>query len=159
MNRAEIESLSGKELVALHNKLTGEDVKRFASHAAGVKRVLAAYNAQGEAVTAKPAKAPAKPAPKPESKLAPAAQPAATAPAVATPTVETPAPAAGSKAPRPGSKRERLLVELRKPTGLTLEQMATMFEWKPNDCRDALRLLRVRNGVNLRKDDDGCWKA
>ncbi|HEX8340344.1 MAG TPA: hypothetical protein VF624_05495 [Tepidisphaeraceae bacterium] len=153
MNRNEIESLSGKELVATYNRLTGEDVKRFANHATGVKRVLAAYKAQGE----KPA---AKPAPKPESKPAPETQPAAAPkPAAAAPAVETPAPAAGNKAPRPGSKRAELLEALRGPAGITIEQMIERFGWKKQDCADALRLLKVKNGAAVVRGEDGVLRA
>ncbi len=150
MDRIEIESLSGKELVATFNRLTGEAVKKFANHATGVRRVLAALDkAQAE----KPA---VEAAPEPKSKPAAATKATAAPPPVeAAPAVETPATVADDKAPRPGSKRERLLVELRKPAGLTLEQMAAMFEWKPNDCRDALRLLRTKNGINAIKSENG----
>jgi hypothetical protein len=37
--------------------------------------------------------------------------------------------------------------------------MAAMFEWKPNDCRDALRLLRTKNGVAAARGEDGVWRV
>jgi hypothetical protein len=37
--------------------------------------------------------------------------------------------------------------------------MAAMFAWKPNDCRDAMRLLRTKNGVNVVRINGEMWRV
>lgn len=46
MTAAEIQALNTKALLAYFNKLTGKNVKRFASHADGLRRTLAAQTKQ-----------------------------------------------------------------------------------------------------------------
>lgn len=169
MKQAEVEAMSGAELVAAYNAMRPEKlVARFASHAAGVKRVLAAV---GEQAPAAPVDEPAAPAPenateKPvEAPAAPVKADAAPAPSDAAPAVEKPARESrvtayaatpGGKEPRPASKRGLLLVELRGP-GITIEEMTARFEWTKLDCRDALRLLGKQNGVGTSLRADGRW--
>jgi len=62
------------------------------------------------------------------------------------------------KPPRPTSKRARMLRELRED-GLTAEEIAEKFDWKPRDVMDALRLLAKANGYNVSLGQDGRWRA
>jgi hypothetical protein len=171
MKRAEIEGMSGAELVAAYNAMRPEKpVARFASHSVGVRRVLTAL---GEEAPAAPVEEPAAPTPESataepvEAAAAPVKAKAAPAPADAAPSVEKPARQSrvtayaatpGGKEPRPASKRGLLLVALR-GDGITIDEMIARFEWTKLDCRDALRLLGKQNGVASALGEDGRWRA
>lgn len=175
MNRTQIESLTGSELVAYYNSLPGvKPVKRFASRADALKRVLAAAPAEpAKAAARKPAKAaaakpaaepsgpvppPAAPTPAPAVAPAPAAQerPAA---APAKPAARAYAAAPGGKAPRPGSKRGQLLALLREPAGVSAQEGMERFGWKAADFKDAIYLTAKKNGVAVACGEDGRWRA
>jgi hypothetical protein len=158
----QIVAMTGRELATLFNSLVpeGEQVRKFSDHKTGVRRVLATL---GQPLL----QAPATPAPEPETAQAP--QPAPT-PAIVEDATSKPkrkpkgAPrvtlhkASGKeKPPRPESKRGQLLAILR-GAGITIEAMQTKFDWKPTDCRDALRLLAKQNGIGVERGEDGRWR-
>jgi hypothetical protein len=146
MNRSAIESMSGPELIALYHKLTGKSVARFASRADGIRRCLAALPAAEEA--AKPAAAPAAPAKAPARTKAPRAD-----------RRTEHVPSGPTKPPRAGTKRAVLLARLLSGGGMSAVDIGSEFAWKPNDVRDALRLLAVQNGFCVYLGDDGLWRA
>jgi hypothetical protein len=177
VDRVEVTKMSGPELVALYNQLTGEKVKRFADRKAGLARVLKALGEEGApAAASEPSAAPEsnaapEPAPtpaaaanassKPERKARKAAGAKAGKPAAAAAPRETKSEykgAKGGKEPRPESKRGQLLAILRGP-GITVEAMMKKFDWKVTDCRDVLNLLAKQNGVATVRDEDGKWRA
>ncbi|MBB76540.1 MAG: hypothetical protein CMJ75_18705 [Planctomycetaceae bacterium] len=53
----DVQNMSGPELVAAFNKITGENVKRFSSRPAGIKRVLSVLDQQKPAPVKKTKKA------------------------------------------------------------------------------------------------------
>ena len=61
--------------------------------------------------------------------------------------------------PRPGSKRARLLDLLSRPAGLSIEQIQDKFGWNRKDVSDAFRLLRTRNGHEVKPDGRGRYHA
>lgn len=169
MDRAQVEAMSGSELVAAFNRITGKKVKRFASRADGVKRLLTALGTAAPAPEKAPAKAPASPEGGARPQTGPASAPA---PAKGERASEKPAPKAqgkpaplahaaapDGKLPRPGSKRAQLLDLLRTPEGATVETIMERFGWKANDAADALRLLARKNWVAVARGDDGRWRA
>jgi len=180
ITREQVENMGGRELVALHNELCPEKpVKRFASRAAGVRRVLAALEAIGAGEQAEDtageqqaARAGAQQAAAPEAVEAVTGpeQPAQPQPGAGP---EQPAPKRSRrrsgvrrfepggelKPPRPTSKRGKLLEWLREPQGMAAEEIAAMFEWQPRDVMDALRLLARANGYVVYLGEDERWHA
>lgn len=142
-DRRTIENLPGPALVALWNELHPEKpVRRFATRQAGVDRVLRALE---EREAAQPAQR--EPAAAPASRRAPRAARRSEH----VPTGEV-------RPPRPGTKRAALLARLL-GEGASAEEIGSEFSWKPNDVRDALRLLAAQNGFVTYVGEDGRWHA
>jgi len=172
VTKEQVEAMGGRELVDLYNELCPEQpVKRFASRAAGVRRVLAALETAGtdeqaeapagqeqaaaleavdagsgpeEAAQPEPGAGPDQPAPKRSRKRS---------------GVRSFTPEGELKPPRPGSKRAILLEWLLEPEGMSEEAITEMFEWKPRDVKDALRLLAKANGYVVYQSGDAEWRA
>jgi hypothetical protein len=101
VDRAQVSKMSGPELIEALKGLTGETVKRFASRAEGIKRVLAALDKQPPAKPAKKSAADPLPVPLPTTPaefngavLALLGEPAKAPPKAQEPAAPVPAPAA-----------------------------------------------------------------
>lgn len=177
ITKEQVERMGGRELVALHNELCPEKpVKRFASRAAGVRRVLAALEAieageQAEDTAGEQQAAPAGPeqaapveagsGPEEPAQPQPGAGPEQPAPKRSRRRsgVRRFEPGGELKPPRPTSKRGKLLEWLREPQGMAADEIAAMFEWQPRDVMDALRLLAKANGYVVYLGEDERWHA
>lgn len=142
--REEIENMTGPELVAAYNTLTGENVKRFGDRKSGLRRTLAALDAKGQA---KPAKAEPKAKPKPTDK------PKAKAPR--TPRhIDWPAKKE-KKTHRPGTKRAVVVDLLSRKSGATRDDLMKATGWDEKTLYDGLRLVHVYLGHGIREDETG----
>ena len=168
----QVETMSGPELVAAYNALgPKKPVKRFANRDIGVRRVLEALEAaaaagdgpETPAGAGQDTTAPVAAATTPEepSQPQPEGGPEQAAPkrSGGRRAVRHFEPGGELKAPRPTSKRGKLLEWLVEPEGMSADEIATMFEWTPRDVKDALRLLAKVNGYVVFLGDDERWHA
>ena len=122
MKRVDFQLLSGPELVKLYNEVTGEGVKRFSTHSAGVRRVAALFPKNG-GVSASETNENAPTLPKQHvehaQQTAAAFEAAGRKPRSSAAVLSYNANPHG-KSPRPTSKRGRLLSLLQKSNGRVL---------------------------------------
>lgn len=151
-----LNDMSGPELVAYFNQITGESVKRFATRDAGIKRITAALAAMPpeelaseEDSTAVDKPTPGKAAKTPRKEGAPKVRRAK----FDFWPDETP------KQTRPGTKRDRLLGMLRQKNGATIEEVMAEIGWCYRDAVDGIRLIHVYVGYGLSEDDNGRIRA
>jgi len=74
-------------------------------------------------------------------------------------TIPVPPGAKDFKELRATSKRGKLLEKLKSDKGMTMGQMAAMFEWERRDCADALRLLAKHQGIATHRDEHNHWRV
>jgi len=151
-DRREVEAMTGPELVAYYNQITGGCVKRFSSRAAGVQRVLAALErARAEEEIAPPE--PCEPTPDSREVGQPRKRGRSGAGA------RRYEPEGELRPPRAGSKRAQLLERLSSAEGMSWDEMEEEFGWSPRDCMDALRLLARQNGYGVMEGAEGRWRV
>lgn len=144
-SKSDLKDIPNMSLVALYNKLTGKETKKFASREKGEAQVWRELERQ-QATAA--VKAPQEP----KAKKAPAAK--------ATPKVRQPRFVFKKdkeiKPPRETTKRHTVLTMLRRQNGATLAEIEQKV-W-PGDRKttyEAVRLLHFQHGFGLRQDEAG----
>lgn len=141
VSSGELEKKSTKELVEIYNSLSPpKPVKKFKTHATGVRRVLAQIvylKGQERKAVAEEAARNAPPPPKPR-------------------------PQGGSyrlpftgpiKPPRIGTKRERLVELL--TAGITFQGVRDEFGWTRKMAYETIRFLHSQHGYGLTQDNEG----
>ena len=133
-----VEKMTLAELRDAYNTLRPEKpIKKFASRATGIRRVLAAL---------------------PEPSPGEAAEPAARTKGARGRGQRVFRPEGDLRPPRDSSKRGQLLARLL-DDGMNQDEMEETFGWSPRDCMDALRLLAKQNGYVVSEGADGRWHA
>lgn len=157
---AQIDAMSGPELVKAHNALSAKKVKRFASRGAGVKRVkaLVAGGAKPKATPApaKASKAPAKKSKKAKTTKAPAKKPAAGKTGVARrKPFNYPVTGEEIKGHRDGTKRAKVIAAMSRAGGATIEEMMKATGWNYATCYRGIFMVHYDLGYGIKEDAKG----
>lgn len=155
----QLESMSGPGQVALYNRVTGENVKKFSDRAAGAKRLWKLGEPGPDRPDGKPAPAPRTPieAPAPAAKAASKSKPATPKPAakeakerkVRQMTFRLQPKGSTFKAHREGTHRAKLIQLLSRQNGATFSECQEACDWDKKTTYEGIRLLHSLLGYGL----------